>query len=212
MLGWFTEASGGIKVGMPGDKYTPNEPTTLHAQWEQNTYTITLNANGGLPPIKTVNIRFNDKVGTVLFNGVTADSQTKSELIPIYLGYDFKGWKDSRGSDVKGNTTYTYAGDSTYYAVWDRSKISITFKRGAESASEPGGTVIYTVDKNKSYAPKIDMLFSLPELYSSINSENPSPILPPTAAGKNFLGWARSPSSPDPECGGQSKPNIVSFS
>lgn len=216
MLGWFTAANGGgSKVGMPGDKYTPNGNTTLYVQWEKNTYTITLDARGGLPPIKTVNIRYDDEVGTVLFNGTTATSQPKSELIPIYLGYDFKGWKDSDGHEVKGDTKYTYAGDSTYYAEWDRSKIIITFKRGAESTSEPGGTVIHTVAKTKPYAPKIDMLFSLRDLYHSIAEDsaiNPKPTLEPTAPGKNFLGWARSPSSPDPECGGQSKPNIVSFS
>ncbi|MBQ8939054.1 MAG: InlB B-repeat-containing protein [Paludibacteraceae bacterium] len=33
-LGWFTEATGGEKIGNAGDSYTPTADITLHAQWE----------------------------------------------------------------------------------------------------------------------------------------------------------------------------------
>ena len=33
-LGWFTEATGGEKIGDAGDSYTPTADITLHAQWE----------------------------------------------------------------------------------------------------------------------------------------------------------------------------------
>ena len=34
LLGWFTEETGGTKIGDAGDTYTPTDNITLHAQWE----------------------------------------------------------------------------------------------------------------------------------------------------------------------------------
>ena len=38
--GWFTAASGGTRVGGAGDSYSPQENTTLFAQWKENTLSI----------------------------------------------------------------------------------------------------------------------------------------------------------------------------
>ena len=47
-MGWYTEASGGTKVGNGGDSYTPSNSTTLYAHWESVTYSVTYNSNGGV--------------------------------------------------------------------------------------------------------------------------------------------------------------------
>ena len=40
--GWYDAATGGSKIGDAGDKYIPEANTTLHAQWRQVHYTITV--------------------------------------------------------------------------------------------------------------------------------------------------------------------------
>lgn len=41
--GWYTAASGGTKAGAAGESYIPSANITLYAQWNQSTYTISVN-------------------------------------------------------------------------------------------------------------------------------------------------------------------------
>ena len=45
--GWYTASSGGTKVGGGGSSYTPTSNITLYAKWNINSYTLTINPNGG---------------------------------------------------------------------------------------------------------------------------------------------------------------------
>lgn len=45
--GWYTDATGGTKVGVAGASYTPAANTTLYAQWTANTYTVTWKNHDG---------------------------------------------------------------------------------------------------------------------------------------------------------------------
>ena len=45
--GWFTESTGGTKIGDGGDSYSPSSTTTIHARWSANNNTVTFNNNTG---------------------------------------------------------------------------------------------------------------------------------------------------------------------
>ena len=73
-LGWYDALEGGTKVYGP-DGFCTNEGTywkdnkwsyaddvTLYAQWKQNEYTVTYDANGGTTPTATQTYHYNDEV------------------------------------------------------------------------------------------------------------------------------------------------------
>lgn len=105
-LGWYTASSGGSYVGGGGSTYYPTSTTTIYAQWQINTYTVTWNANGGSvsPSSSTVNAG----------DSVTAPTPSRS-------GYTCTGWWNSTSGgskivDVGGS--YSPSTSTTLYAQW----------------------------------------------------------------------------------------------
>ena len=92
---------------------------TYYAKWIKNTYSITLNTNGGT--INSGNIS-NYAYGT----GATLPLDITKE------GHTFEGWYDN--STYAGNRvtsiSSTETGDKTYYAKWNIDVHTVTFKDG----------------------------------------------------------------------------------
>ena len=89
------------------------------AKWEANTYTVTLNTNGG-----TIN---NGNVTGYTY-GVGATLPTAGDM--TYTGHTFKGWYDNEnltGSPVTaiGNTE---TGNKEYWAKWEINQYTVTVK------------------------------------------------------------------------------------
>ena len=89
------------------------------AKWEANTYTVTLNTNGG-----TIN---NGNVTGYTY-GVGATLPTAEDV--TYTGHTFKGWYDNEnltGSPVTaiGNTE---TGNKEYWAKWEINQYTVTVK------------------------------------------------------------------------------------
>ena len=121
--GWFTNsnfatAGSTIARGSTGAK-------SFWAKWTANTYTVTLNANGGSGGSSSVT--------------ATYDSAMPSITLPTRTGYKFAGFYDS--SSTSGGTqyytaagasakNYTTAGGTTLYARWNIIKPKITIKTG----------------------------------------------------------------------------------
>ena len=87
--GWYTAASGGTKVGNPGETYIPTGNTTLFAQWNANTYTIEYDLGGGTaganqPTSGTydavVNISNPTKEGNIFTGWVMINGNTSTAL------------------------------------------------------------------------------------------------------------------------------------
>ena len=112
--GWYTEASGGTRVGGAGDSYTPSADITLYAQWGQPC-TVTYNANGG--SCGTPSEKY---TGTAL----TLPTANRD-------GYWFIGWYDAAtGGNKVGDAgaTYNPGGDITLYAQWqEQVKYTVTY-------------------------------------------------------------------------------------
>lgn len=104
--GWATSASATSAAYQPGGSYTSNSAATLYAVWKPQTYTVTLNANGGTVSPSSVSVTYNSTYGSL--------------PEPNRSGYIFDGWysASSGGSKVTSSTRVTATGNHTLYAHW----------------------------------------------------------------------------------------------
>lgn len=104
--GWWTAASGGTQVT---DSTTVGitEDQTLYARWTANTYTVTLNANGGTVTPGSITVRYASTYGTL--------------PTPVRTGYQFLGWytEETGGTLVTSGTQVTITAAQTLYARWE---------------------------------------------------------------------------------------------
>ena len=114
--GWYdNENLTGFPVTAIGDTETGNKE--YWAKWEANTYTVTLNTNGGT--INSGNVTgYTYGVGATL---PTADDMT-------YTGYTFKGWYDNEGLTGFPVTAIsdTETGNKEYWAKWEANTYTVT--------------------------------------------------------------------------------------
>ena len=136
--GWYTAASGGTKVGNAGASYTPSSNTTLYAQWNYNTYTVSYNANGGtgapsnqtkthgtnLTLSSTTPSRENAYVSgyTVTFDYNGSAGSNSSLTVMNSHSYSFSTWNTNAngiGVDYAPGEVYTANSDLTLYAQYN---------------------------------------------------------------------------------------------
>lgn len=160
--GWYTSAD--VKAGDAGDTYYPKDNLTLYAHYSANTYTITLDENGGTE----------DGSATATYGSNTLTSITE----PTYSGHAVLGYykeaeltnliadadgnleKDTDYTDASGN--WTNDGDVTLYAKWQTlTAYTVTFDAntngtcGTSSLTESiggAGVTLPTVTPNAHYA------------------------------------------------------------
>jgi uncharacterized repeat protein (TIGR02543 family) len=105
-LGWYTDSSGGTRVGVAGELYSPKSNETLYAQWKPDIYTITFDANGG-------NVAPDGKA-------YEFDSVLGELPVPIRKGYLFDGWFTAKegGTQIRPTDKFTTVGNIIAYAHW----------------------------------------------------------------------------------------------
>ena len=104
--GWYENNSfTGDRVTTISNTTTGNK--TYYAKWTNNTYTVTLNKNGG-------NINFGDINEYTYGTGATLPTNVTKE------GYVFRGWFENQNCEGTAITTITTTdtGNKTYYAKW----------------------------------------------------------------------------------------------
>ncbi|NCB99962.1 MAG: hypothetical protein EOM34_04665 [Clostridia bacterium] len=113
-VGW-TDSPNGQKKWDAGGIYMANASATLYAIWQVNSYTLTINPNGGTWSGSTGNQSFTQNYGT-----------TKSIANPTRPGYTFAGWSRNGSGSVSG-TTFTFgAGNCTLTATWNINSYMLT--------------------------------------------------------------------------------------
>ncbi len=115
--GWNTLADGSGTAYAVGDEFGITEDTTLYAQWDQITYTVTYNANGGTGEMEI---------------GIAYASGSNNFTLPECAftapdGKVFKGWKIGTYSTVRapGYSTKITA-DTTVTAQWADPVLEVT--------------------------------------------------------------------------------------
>ncbi|MBP1566102.1 MAG: InlB B-repeat-containing protein [Oscillospiraceae bacterium] len=108
--GWFTAESGGTQI-TKDSKVTITANQTLYAQWKLNSYTVTLDANGGTVSDDSVTVTYSKGYGTL--------------PKPTRDGYTFLGWFTAAdgGTEVTASTTVTTNKNHTLYAHWEKNKV-----------------------------------------------------------------------------------------
>ncbi len=108
--GWFTAESGGTQI-TKDSKVTITANQTLYAQWTLNSYTVTLDANGGTVSDDSVTVTYSKGYGTL--------------PKPTRDGYTFLGWFTAAdgGTEVTASTTVTINKNHTLYAHWQKNKV-----------------------------------------------------------------------------------------
>ncbi len=125
--GWFTTASGGVKVTSE-TVVSPVPRQTLFAHWTPLTYKVAFNKNGGkLPKGKKM-------AAQTLTYGKAAKLRKN---VFTRKGYVFAGWATSKANAKKGLIAYKNAqsvnnlradgGTTTLYAVWAKKTYKVAF-------------------------------------------------------------------------------------
>lgn len=150
--GWGTSASDTSVDYAAGGTYKANAAITLYAIWKANTYTLTLNANGGSVSQSSFTLTYNS--GN--YYGINA-------WLPVRTGYTFLGWYTSasggtqvynasgmctnEGTYWKGNTCI-YAGNYTLYAHWQINQYTLTVKPNGGTWNGSGTASTFTQNYN----------------------------------------------------------------
>lgn len=170
--GWSTSSSATSATWAAGGSYTTNASDTLYAVWEANTYTITLNANGGTNGSTT---SIPKKYGESVTLPVASKSPTRS-------GWTLIGWSTSKTAtsatwSVGGTFSTNITSATTLYAIWRKTiTLSYNVNGGSGSIASQSATI---------YNATTSYTFTL----SSTK---------PTQTNHVFLGWATSSTATAP--------------
>ncbi len=130
--GWYTASSGGTQVTSSTTMGAGN--TTIYAQWDINSYTLTANANGGsISSTSGWSGTGNTATKTLNYGASYGTLPSVSRT-----GYTLKGWytASSGGTQVTSSTTMGI-GNTTIYAQWTINSYTLT-------ANANGGTISST--------------------------------------------------------------------
>ena len=126
-LGWYTQVSGGTRVGGAGDPYTPNANITLYAQWGKIGSVVTYDTNDG------------NNASSEKYDGTSLTLPT-----PTRDGYWFLGWYDAVEGGKKigdAGSSYNPVGNITLYAHWQEAiEYTVTYNANGGSCGTASAT------------------------------------------------------------------------
>ena len=192
--GWYTAASGGSQIS--ASTKMPNSNVTYYAHWTANTYTLTLNANGG-------NFGYNDYIRT---KSVTYNNAYGTLDTPYRIGYTFIGWytEPSIGfsstyyadsySDLKAAFGYNYDSLLNHWinnGMREGRISNYTYRNSSSIYKKTGNETLYAWYTPKSYTLTFNANGgTVSETSRTYKYDESIGLLPiPTRAGYNFAGW-----------------------
>lgn len=132
--GWYTETSGGTKIGSGGASYTPTADITLHAQWTVNSYKVTITTSNSSTAVTVVGTTVNNG-GSVAYNSVVkvvlSYSQSKSLTFTIKQGNNSVTYYTDEACTKSSNSTAA----GTYYFKMPAGDVTINSSSAAGSSS-----------------------------------------------------------------------------
>ena len=131
--GWNTKANGSGTSYSDGAYATFYGNTTLYAQWQLNTYTLSFDSNGGS--------------GSMSSQTVTEGQATTLNANNFArTGYTFSGWNtedDGTGTAYGDGASISLSSNMTLYAQWQLNTYSYSFDANGGSGSMSGGSAAY---------------------------------------------------------------------
>jgi uncharacterized repeat protein (TIGR02543 family) len=128
-VGWNTNAAGTGTTYYAGSFYMATGNTTLYAKWDNSTYTVSFDANGGSgTPPSSESGQYGSVITLPSGSGLTR------------AGFVFVGWNASAagtGTAYSAGPSYTVTSTTTLYARWIEVVVSTT---GVELILVPGGS------------------------------------------------------------------------
>ena len=117
-LGWSTSKAATSASYSAGATYVDNGDVdvTLYAVWQEKTYAVSYNANGGSSAPGSQTKEYFDNL-------------VLTSSIPTRTGYTFLGWSTTSDGEVEYNPGDTYSKNEevTLYAVWNAHKYTISY-------------------------------------------------------------------------------------
>ena len=160
--GWYLDAD--FNTPISSISATEKGDITIYAKWIPDDFTVTFDANGGL--FNNGNSTYSDEIpyGSKILENVPSSNPQRS-------GYNFAGWVDADGNELKDSDVMTEKG-FTAYASWEAKDYKLSFDLTGGEGNIPTTTVKYG-DK--------------------INANLPSEE--PTKTGYTFTGWVKADGS-----------------
>lgn len=164
--GWNTSSAGTGTSYAAGASYTGNAALALYAKWTANTYTVTLNANGG-----------SGGTGSVVKTYGKSCTLPSGAALPTRANYRFAGWNtraDGTGTAYAAGASYSAAitANATLYATWELAclppriaKFSAYRADGSGAASESGSLLGWQLDCSADTEVKPDTLLAAARVY-----------------------------------------------
>ena len=128
--GWQDEAGNVYTIVKAG-----TGDITLTAVWDEFSYTLTFNANGGRGEMQNFN--------------ATSQDETIPECGFAKTGYNFMGWAESADGQVKfadKESAASFGEDLTLYAVWAAKTYTVTFDANGGEGEMQGLQMTYDVE------------------------------------------------------------------
>ena len=126
----FTYESGVLTIQSP-----VTGEITITASAQQNTYTVTFDANGGTGDIVKKDIAHGSQL-----SGIVPDEPQRD-------GYQFVGWNTDRNAS-SALDDYAITGDVTLYAVWKANSYTVYFNANGGEGTMDDMTFAYDEEKN----------------------------------------------------------------
>lgn len=175
-LGWYTKKTGGILLGVSGDKLEVTKDMTVYALWEKETS----QGDGDSEP-ETCKVVFHLNGGNLKNTTITVRKDAGIYLpLPEYTGYDFAGWYlDAKLTQCAGayKDVYHVTKNTDFYAKWQKAEKNDTDQSGTDHTT---GTYTIKYDANGGSVKE-----------SLIKAAKGASVKLPAAERENycFLGW-----------------------
>ena len=139
--GWYTAQADGTRVASLGTWITAGD-VTLYAHWTVESYTVTLDANGGAHASGT------DNTITVVYGGTHSALDGKD---PTRDGYRFLGWFTAPvgGAQITAASNVTVNADNKLYAHWEQTVFNVTLNANGGTLA---GDATITVNRGGKYS------------------------------------------------------------
>ena len=190
-LGWYTQSSGGTKVGTANDSYTPTGDITLYAQWEQKAVSVT-----GITITGSSSVT---KGNSITLTAVTSPDGASNRWV---------NWSISSGSSYVEITSVTKTKTGGTVTLKGLAVGTATIIATADDGGGASKTYSVTVKQEVvtySFSLKYDANGGkgAPSTFNDTSTNNyydtTVSTVQPTKSGYDFLGWATSKTATSPD-------------